>query len=109
MIEVNNTINTGVQNVLRKANKVLNKQLEDAFIEGLKRKGFEFQNREDLGDFIKKRCRCETDVHQNNRLYFVDDIPFFQYFRNNTVLPKNKDLETNNYEFTASLGTYKYC
>lgn len=108
MIELNHKINTGVQYGLNKVTKALNKQLEDAFIEGLRRKGFEFKNRIDLVDFIRNRCRYETDIHQMNRLYFVDDIPFFQFFRSNSVLPKFKDSETNNYEFTASLGTFKY-
>ena len=35
----------------------LNKKLEDYFIEGLKRKGFEFET------FIKNNCRCEDTPH----------------------------------------------
>ena len=55
----------------------LNKQLEDYMIEGLKRKGFEFENRMELENFIKSNCRCEDRTDIKQRIYFVNDIPFF--------------------------------
>ena len=55
----------------------LKTEIENLFIEGLKRKGFEFENRIELENFIKSNCRCEdiTDIKQ--RTYFVNNIPFF--------------------------------
>ncbi len=55
----------------------LNKQLEDYMIEGLKIKGFEFENRMELESFIKSNCRCEDRSDIKQRTYFANDIPFF--------------------------------
>jgi len=55
----------------------LNKKLEDYIIEGLKRKGFEFENRLELETFIKNNCRCEDTLHKKERVYFANDTPFF--------------------------------
>lgn len=50
--------------VIGRFSSKLNKQLEDYMIEVLKRKGFEFDNRIELENFIKSNCRCEdrTDI-----------------------------------------------
>lgn len=52
--------------VIGRFSSKLNKQLEDYMIEVLKRKGFEFDNRIELENFIKSNCRCEdrTDIKQ---------------------------------------------
>jgi len=55
----------------------LNKKLEDLVIEGLKRKGFEPENRSDLESFLKHNCRCEERSDLKQKTYFVNDIPFF--------------------------------
>lgn len=53
------------------------KKTEDLFVEGLKLKGFEFENRFELETFIKEHCRCEDNMDLKQRIYFVNDIPFF--------------------------------
>ena len=55
----------------------VNSKLETIVIEGLKRKGFEFKNKFELVSFLKQRCRCEDNVNLKQRIYFVDDKPFF--------------------------------
>lgn len=54
-------------------------QMEIKLIEGLKRKGFEFETRYELYRFVKMRCRCEDNVEAEQRIYYVDDIPFFLF------------------------------
>ena len=61
----------------QKLSSELNKKLEDYIIEGLKRKGFEFENRLELETFIKNNCRCEDTPHKKERVYFANDTPFF--------------------------------
>jgi len=58
------------------ANNIMS-QFEIKLIEGLKRKGFEFETRYELERFIKMRCRCIDDVKAEQRIYYVDNIPFF--------------------------------
>ena len=66
-----------IADVIGRLSSQLNKQLEDYMIEGLKRKGFEFENRIELENFIKSNCRCEDRTDIKQRTYFVNDIPFF--------------------------------
>ena len=52
----------------------LSKKIEEHFIEGLKRKGFEFENKFELMEFVKNRCSCKHYNHE--KTYYVDNIPF---------------------------------
>ena len=66
-----------IGDVIGRLSSELNHQLETYIIEGLKRKGFEFENRFKLESFIKSNCRCEDRTDLKQRTYFVNDIPFF--------------------------------
>ena len=55
----------------------LNSKIETFVIEGLKRKGFEFNNKFELFNFLKQRCKCYDNVNLKQRTYFIDDKPFF--------------------------------
>ena len=52
-------------------------KLETIIIEGLKRKGFEFNNKFELLNFIKQRCKIEDDSNLKQATYFIDNKPFF--------------------------------
>ncbi len=85
----------------------LNKKLEDYVIEGLKRKGFEFNNKIELESFVKEYCRCEDRPHIKERIYFVNNEPFFLH--NYKSEPLQTPLITDGeFKLTASLGTYAY-
>ena len=66
-----------IEDLIGRLSSQLNKQLEDYMIEGLKRKGFDFENRIELENFIKSNCRCEDRTDLKQRTYFVNEIPFF--------------------------------
>ena len=55
----------------------LKTEIENLFIEGLKRKGFEFENMIELENFIKSNCKYEDKTDIKQRTYFVNNIPFF--------------------------------
>ena len=63
--------------VIGRLSSELNKKLEDYMIEGLKRKGFEFENRFEFENFFKNNCRCEETAQLKERVYFAKNIPFF--------------------------------
>ena len=85
----------------------LNKQLEDYVIEGLKIKGFEFKHKNKLEAFLKERCTCEDNVHLKERVYYVDNIPFFLH--NYKIEPLQMPSTTDRgYKLTVNLGTYAY-
>ena len=96
-----------IHDVIGRLSNDLNKQLEDYVIEGLKRKGFEFKHKNELETFVKERCKCEDDVDLKERVYYVDDIPFFlhNYKSEPLQMPSITDME---YKLTANLGTYAY-
>ena len=93
--------------VIGKISYQLNQQLEDLWIEGLKRKGFEFENRIELENFIKSNCRCEDRTDIKQRTYFVNDIPFFLhcYETEMNLIPIITDREV---KMSANCGSYAY-
>jgi len=96
-----------IHDVIGRLSNNLSKQLDDYVIEGLKRKGFEFKHKNELEAFVKERCRCEDNVDLKERVYYVDDIPFFlhNYKSEPLQMPSITDRE---YKLTANLGTYAY-
>lgn len=85
----------------------LNKQLEDYIIEGLKRKGFEFENRMELENFIKSNCRCEDRTDIKQRTYFVNDIPFFLHCYEIEV-DLNLIQTDREFKMSVNYGCYAY-
>jgi len=81
----------------------LNKKLEDLIIEGLKRKGFKFENRHELEQFIKSNCRCEDRMDIKQRTYFVNDIPFFLHLYEINPIKTDSDIT-----MSANYGYYAY-
>ena len=47
----------------------VNKELSEKLTEGLKKKGFEFDNESELHEFVKNHCRCEHNVDLKQRTY----------------------------------------
>jgi len=85
----------------------LSNQLENIIIEGLKRKGFEFNNRLELERFVKEHCRCEDDIILKERVYYVDNIPFFLHDYN-TEIDARPIIEDRAVKMGASLGSFAY-
>jgi hypothetical protein len=85
----------------------LNGQFEASVIEGLKRKGFEFENKLELKQFVKDHCRCEDNVGFQQRIYYVNDVPFFlhNYKCEMSLNPINEDKKTI---LSASYGYFAY-
>jgi hypothetical protein len=92
--------------VARVTNDLIN-NLESYFIEGLKRKGFEFKHKIGLEEFVRERCRCEDNVDSKEKVYYVDNIPFFLHNYKSELLnmPSIKDRE---FKITVNLGSYSY-
>lgn len=98
-------------NILHEAmNRLANglcQKLDSYFIEGLRRKGFEFDNRIELEQFIKERCRCEDHTDLKERIYYVDDIPFFLH-KYEIHLPPVGINDDDSCMLTANYGHYAY-
>jgi len=99
--------NDFIDDIMGQLSSQLNKQLEDHLIEGLKRKGFEFQNRIELENFIKVNCRSEDKTDIKQRTYFVNDMPFFLHYYEieMDLCPITTDREI---KMSANCGHYAY-
>lgn len=89
-----------------KMHRELQSKLEGFIIEGLKRKGFEFEHPALLYRFIEERCRCEEQQERQERIYYVDDTPFFLHKYATNISPVFE--EDNQTKITADLGHYAY-
>lgn len=96
-----------IHDVIGRLHNDLNKQLEDAVIEGLKRKGFEFKHLLELETFIKERCRCADNVDLKERVYYVDNIPFFLHKYKSEIITDPK-ITGDPYKVVGELGSLAY-
>jgi len=80
-------------------------KLDEIFIEGLRKVGFEFKNEFELIEFIKINCYCEDKPFIGQKTYFVNKIPFliYHYKQNPEII--NNDVGI---EIFANLGQYSY-
>jgi len=96
-----------IADVIGRLSSQLNKQLEDLWIEGLKRKGFEFENRMELENFIKSNCRCEDRADIKQRTYYANDIPFFLHCYE-IEMDLNQIQTDREFKMSANYGRYAY-
>ena len=99
--------NDFINDALIKVNKDLINQLENYIIEGLKRKGFEFKTKFELEKFVKDNCICEDNVNLEERVYYVNDTPFFLH-RYKSVIDIEQLVEDRKITMSANCGTYAY-
>ena len=96
-----------IADVIGSISSQLNKKLEDYMIEGLKRKGFDFENRFELEKFIKSNCRCEDRTDIKQRTYFVNGIPFFLHCYEIEMV-SNPFANDREFKMSANYGSYAY-
>jgi len=84
----------------------LQNQLEEAFIEGLKRKGFEFETKFKLEHFVKIHCKCLDNINLKERVYTVKDIPFLIH-KYETKISKPIEIDKT-MTITATNGYFGY-
>ena len=94
--------------IFHEINKQLIEQLESKIdsliVQGLSLKGYDFNSREEIIDFISKNCTCKDNVDAGIRIYCVNEVPFFEH-RYKTEC--SSFLENVN-EFKITIGDYKF-
>lgn len=84
----------------------LHSKFDELFIEGLKRKGFEFDNLIETEEFVKHRCICEDNTLKSERIFYVDEVPFFLHrYKTEVEIPA---LDENRIYISATIGTYSF-
>jgi hypothetical protein len=86
--------------------KQLIAQWDEIFIEGLRLKGYKFNDRHDVEIFLKEgNCRCEDNQERQERLYYVKEVPFLLHsYKVDFKLPSKEEP----FKIEASYGHYKY-
>ena len=92
---------------LHRISSDLRSQLDEVIINGLKLKGFAFPNNLELEIFIIRHCRCEDNIEQKQKVYYVDDIPFLLH-NYASKIERQSANQSRSYIFSASLGSYSY-
>jgi len=84
------------------------KSFDNLIIEGLKRKGYEFKNHLELTKFIKERCKCTDNILTNEKVYYVDDTPFFLHKYKNDFEINNPIENDNSVTMSIDFGEYAF-
>jgi len=85
----------------------MQKSFEDVFIEGLKRKGYLFDNKFELEEFVKEKCTVEIRDDINEKTYTVDGVPFLVHKEEINVVPNFIDDERG-MTVICDYGQYKF-
>lgn len=93
--------------LLDKITNGLTKKIDDYFVEGLRRKGFTFNNPLELEDFIISRCTCEDNVQTKEKIYFIDNTPFLLQ-NYNTNIDLDVKHEDRKITMSATCGSFAY-
>jgi len=94
------------QEITVKICEELANKFERLIIEGLKLKGYEFENKIDLENFVKEHCRCEDYADVKQRTYFVKGVPFFFHDYNIVYEPITEN--SNGVSMSANYGLYRF-
>jgi hypothetical protein len=84
------------------------KQQEDLIIEAFKRKGFEFNNRAEMENFIRLNCRCEDNTDRKQKTYFINDEPFMLWEYNNVNEFSFENGNDDAIVFKGNFGNYLF-
>lgn len=95
-----------IEEITNKICQGLANKFDELFIEGLKRKGFEFESIDNAYDFINKRVMKSYDTELKADIYFVDNIPFFLHKQEAIYSPVLE--HENEIKITATFGEYKF-
>lgn len=96
-----------INNVFFNLYNDLNNQIEYYFIEGLKRKGFEFENKIVLASFVKDHCICADNINIKQRTYYVDDVPFILHSYDSENIYEVKTINEVT-KVVSDLGNFYY-
>lgn len=94
------------EEIINKMSLELACNLENLIINGLKLKGFEFENKIELEEFIKTRCRRTDNIDFEEHTYYVDNMPFFFHKYRAELSPIIE--HGNEIKLYYNFGSYKY-
>lgn len=86
MQEFENNFQEFQNSMIQKFSNKISEKIDEIILEGLKLKGFEFEHKIELIDFIKTNCNCIIlEGEEESKYFFVNNDPFL-------ILQFNNDL-----------------
>jgi DNA-binding winged helix-turn-helix (wHTH) protein len=89
-----------------KNHKTVDRQTNQVFIEGLKRKGYLFDSSKKIEQFAASRCSKQENQLENCTTYLVDNQPFLIHSHQQTIDVSN--VEKEGFIITASAGSFAF-
>jgi ribosomal protein L1 len=99
-----NNIKDIMEKAVQKISLDLERKLEELVFAALEAKGFKFDNTVDLITFLGERCKIIDHVQAKEKVYYVDQIPFFLH--RYEVMPELSNLEGGSVKMIANFGSY---
>jgi len=94
------------EQITKEITQNLSNRFDEIILEGLSLKGIIFGSREEAEAFIRLNCRCEDKIDLQERIYFVNDIPFLLH--NYEVIYEPITSNNNGIRMSANWGYYKF-
>jgi len=96
-----------IQNIIiENLSKGLANRFDEIFIEGLKRKGFIFESRAKLNEFVCANCKCEDNQQLEEKIFYVNNIPFLLHIYK--IDCSDINFVNDEVRLTATYGSYAY-
>ena len=92
-----------IQEINNKIVNELQSKLEYIIVEGLKLKGYEFEDEKSLFDFVSENCYI-NEPNLSVSIYLVKGIPFLEYYCGFNI----KKLDDDSSTFKAEGGKYRF-
>lgn len=68
------------EGLMKHVSEKANSELEEIYLEALERKGFKFNTRSEVISFLKEHVTCVDYKDAKQRVYKIDNNPFFLHF-----------------------------
>ena len=83
----------------------ISNRIDEIITEGLRRKGFEFEDKKELIKFVQRHCECVHGVLAKTKTYYANGEAFLIWEENYEITQSYQD---GNIIFHADCGKYEY-
>lgn len=94
------------EQITKEITQNLSNKFDEIILEGLSLKGIIFGSREEAESFIRLNCRCEDNIQHQQKIFYVNNIPFLLH--NYEVIYEPITSDNSGIKMSANWGTYKF-
>jgi len=94
------------EQITKEITQNLSNKFDELILDGLALKGFFFEDIKEAEEFIKLNCRCEDNIQFQQKIFYVNEIPFLLH--NYEVIFEPITNINNGIKMNANWGSYKF-